>query len=211
MNTKYLLFLSFLFIFSCENKSRTQAPEAIENPKPKHSTPTISFKEFMKKEIQYVAPNMDFVKKRIKEVELEDDEERSEQQLAAVKLLTMAKESYAMKNYNNCISYAAQIPLSNALFSPAQYLIAYSFFHNQSYERAVEIFQGISQNKDFFKEMDREEAAYMHVLAQYNFFEKSKDEFQKNNLENAIKFYLSSFHNNDFTFFNNVKIIKENM
>ncbi len=208
------LILFSLLIFSCSSEKKNTTANSstqVNNELSKYS-PSNNSKNLLQAVTASFQPDMVFVKSRIEHFKQNKDEDRDpDVEEVTVKLLTMAMESYEKKEYQNCISKAAQIPLSNPLFSPAQYLVAFSFLHTKSYERAVEIFKGMSQNQDFFKEINREEAAAMHVLSQYHFYKKTKNDFQKKELTEAVKYFISKYPNNSSTNGILVKDIKEEM
>jgi len=209
--SKYFIFsLLLLLCFSCEKKAATKVPTQSESSKP--VVKQMSVRNLMIKETKTAFPKLNLIRETIAAADPQKEEgERAQHQKISVTMLTAAVEFYPKGDYKNCISRAAQIPLSDPLFPSAQYLMAYSFFKMHAYERAVEIFKGISQNKNFFKEMDRKEAAYMHVIAQHNFYRKTKDNFHKKELNDAIDYYLANYNSNDSTYFLNIKRLKESL
>ena len=211
---KYFLFLfaAFsLFYFSCEKKTATKKPTvAVEAPQKTTPQKGPSIRNLMLRETKSAYPDTRLVRQIIADNKSEKvDNELEEHRQLSVKLLEIALKSYTNGSYQDCISKAAQVPLSDPVFTASQYLVAYSFFHTQAYERAAEIFKGMSQNQDFFKEINRKEAGYMHVLSQYNFCKKTNDEFQKKELSDAVDYFILKNSDNASAYLDNVKRLKE--
>ena len=202
--TKYLqlsLFSILLLCCSCEKKTNTSQPAKEETEMSKAPSTSISIKNLLLKETKSAYPDMTFVRSRLEFSKKNKDEDREfEDSEISQNLLAKAIESYKNGDYKTCISKAGQIPLSDPMFTAAQYLIAYSFFHTQAYEQATEIFKGMSQNQGFFKEINREEAAWMHILSQYHFHKKTNDDFQKKELKAAVEYFITKYPNNTSTY-----------